>query len=79
MDLQLDTEIRSVLKLVRGSFLRTNETPLEKAIQELKRVTESAQNATDTNYSKRLLDEKLVRYRSEGNDQSRLEHMMQRL
>ncbi|PNP77956.1 hypothetical protein FNYG_08682 [Fusarium nygamai] len=58
MDLQLDTEIRSVLELVRSS-LRTNGTPLENAIQELRRVTESAKNATDTYHSKRLLDEKL--------------------
>ncbi|KAF5689662.1 hypothetical protein FDENT_4306 [Fusarium denticulatum] len=60
MDLQLDAEIRSVLKLVRSSF-RTDGTPLENAIQELRRVTESAQNATDTYHSKRLLDEKLKR------------------
>ncbi|EWG42758.1 hypothetical protein FVEG_04497 [Fusarium verticillioides 7600] len=78
MDLQLDTEIRSVLKLVRGSFLRTNETPLEKAIQELKRVTESAQNATDTNYSKRLLDEKLKRL-GDFPDRKQFKEMKQQL
>ncbi|KAF5533383.1 hypothetical protein FNAPI_12694 [Fusarium napiforme] len=40
MDLQLDAEIRNVLKLVRSS-LRANESPLENAIRELRRLTRS--------------------------------------
>ncbi|KAG5778824.1 hypothetical protein H9Q73_007494 [Fusarium xylarioides] len=57
MHQQLDTEIRSVLELVRSS-LRTNGIPLEDAIQELRRVTESAQNATDTRHPERFLGRK---------------------
>ncbi|KAF5622806.1 uncharacterized protein FTJAE_10785 [Fusarium tjaetaba] len=78
MDQQLDTEIRNVLELVRGSFLRTNETPLENAIQELRRVTESAQNATDSYYSKRLLNEKLKRL-DDFPDRKQFKEMKQQL
>ncbi|TVY77425.1 hypothetical protein Focb16_v006512 [Fusarium oxysporum f. sp. cubense] len=48
MDLQLDTEIRNVLELVRSS-MRTNGTPLEAAIRELRRVTEEMERQLDNN------------------------------
>ncbi|KAG5750072.1 hypothetical protein H9Q69_001316 [Fusarium xylarioides] len=78
MHQQLDTEIRSVLELVRSS-LRTNGIPLEDAIQELRRVTESAQNATDTRHPERFLGEKLGKDASEEKDQFRLEDTLSRL
>lgn len=78
MDLQLDTEIRNVLELVRSS-MRTNGTPLEAAIRELRRVTESVQNAKDSHHPKWLLDEKFGKDASEEKDQFRLEDMMSRL
>ncbi|KAJ0143582.1 Siderophore triacetylfusarinine C esterase [Fusarium oxysporum f. sp. albedinis] len=78
MDLQLDTEIRNVLELVRSS-MRTNGTPLEAAIRELRRVIESVQNAKDSHHPKWLLDEKIGKDASEEKDQFRLEDMMSRL
>ncbi|KAH7250248.1 uncharacterized protein BKA55DRAFT_376130 [Fusarium redolens] len=80
MDPQLDTEVRSVLRLVRSS-LRTNGTPLEDAIQQLRRVTESVQNAKDSDHAKWLLDEKFDKDASEKPrfNRPRLEDMMSRL
>ncbi|RKK76225.1 hypothetical protein BFJ69_g7111 [Fusarium oxysporum] len=48
MGLQLDTEIRNVLELVRSS-MRTNGTALEAAIRELRRVTEEMERQLDNN------------------------------
>ncbi|KAF5632791.1 hypothetical protein F52700_6329 [Fusarium sp. NRRL 52700] len=53
MDRQLNTEVRSVLKLVRMS-LSTNGTPLEDAIRELRSVTESIQNASHLHHTQPL-------------------------
>ncbi|KAF4441543.1 hypothetical protein FACUT_2642 [Fusarium acutatum] len=68
MDLQLDTEIRNVLKLVRSS-LRTNGTPLENAIRELRSVAESIQNAKHLHRTQPVPDEKNDKYASDVNKQ----------
>ncbi|KAF4956299.1 hypothetical protein FGADI_3876 [Fusarium gaditjirri] len=74
MDLQLDAEIRSVLKLVRSS-LRTNGTPLKYSVRELKRVTESVQNEKYCHRPKRPLDEKIEEDSPEEKHHFRLEDM----
>lgn len=78
MDLQLDAELRSVLKLVRSS-LRTDGIPLENAIRELRSVTESIQNANRLHHTQSLPDEKNGKYASKEEDQFRLKHMLDRL
>lgn len=78
MDLQLDSKLRIVLKLVRSS-LRTDGIPLENAIRELRRVTESIQNANRLHHTQSLPDEKNGKYASKEEDQFRLKHMLDRL